>query len=330
LDRRRDAVSISIQGAAGQGAKQFPPAIGERFQEEDRETCEASGSEGKIRLTTEAVHQAQVAVPFLKFGRDKRGYETTALVHAVRRQGRSRHNVLYWFRTPPGVKVGRPALDEAAIRWIEDQNPDIEFDWPKILEAKPPVSPPSEERTRQSRRERPGRQASRRPPVGSRPGREPAPEAVAEEAAAESPGPDEVAEDQLPSDDDVVEAVQQITHPEAEEAMEAPAMPIEHAAAPEDLTRLRARFAELLARIAERGGTPERVEELRRQAEALNPDAWVTEEETQKGLAEFGPRLREIRLALGLRSRRRRRGGRRRRSGPETGPEPSDGGGEAA
>ncbi len=154
--------------------------------------------------------------------------------------------------------------------------------------------------------------------------------AVAEEAGAQSPGPNEDAEDQLPSDDDVVEAVQQITHPEAEEPMEAPAMPIEQAAAPEDLTRLRARFAELLARIAERGGTPERVEELRRQAEALNPDTWVTEEETRKGLAEFGPRLREIRLALGLRSRRRRRGGRRRRSGPETGPAPGDGGGEAA
>ena len=44
--------------------------------------------------------------------------------------------ILYWFRTPPGVKVGRPALDEEAIRWIEEHNPDIEFDWPKILEAK--------------------------------------------------------------------------------------------------------------------------------------------------------------------------------------------------
>jgi hypothetical protein len=79
----------------------------------------------------------------LRFTRDKRGYETTLLVHTVRRNGRSRQRILYWFRTPPGVKVGRPALDEEAIRWIEEHNPDIEFDWPKILEA--PRSSPAHE-----------------------------------------------------------------------------------------------------------------------------------------------------------------------------------------
>ena len=108
-------------------------------------------------------------------------------------------------------------------------------------------------------------------------------------------------------------------------------MPIEQAAGPEDLTRMRARYAELLTRIAERGGTPERIESLRAQAEALNPDTWVTDEEARKGLAEFGPKLREIRLALGLRRRRSRRGGRRRRSGPDPGvPQSSEGGGEAS
>ena len=64
-------------------------------------------------------------MPFLRFTRDKRGYETTSLVHAVRHGGRSRQRILYWFRTPPGVKVGRPALDEDAIRWIEEHNPDL-------------------------------------------------------------------------------------------------------------------------------------------------------------------------------------------------------------
>ena len=264
-------------------------------------------------------------MPFLKFGRDRRGYETTSLVHAIRRQGKPRHKVLYWFRTPPGVKVGRPALDEAAIRWIEEQNPDIEFDWPKILESKPPTATQPEPRSRQIRRERPGqRQAARRPPLADQGGSGP--------AAAEPPpanGLDVDTDGELPSEPDIVEAVQQITHPEAEEAIQPPAMPIEQAAGPEDLTRLRARYAELLARIAERGGSPERIEALRAQAEALNPDAWVTEEETQKGLAEFGTRLREIRLALGIRRRRSRRGGRRRRGGAEPGPTSGEGGGEA-
>ena len=268
-------------------------------------------------------------MPFLKFGHDKRGYETTALVHAIRRHGRSGHKVLYWFRTPQGVKVGRPALDEAAIRSIEEQNPDIEFDWPKILEAKPPVVQPAEPRSRQNRRDRPGQ----RQPVR----RSSSPEHAAQGPAAEVPtgeppvdAADVNLEGEAPSEADVVEAVQQITHPEAEEPIEVPVMPIEQAAGPEDLTRLRARYAELLARIAERGGSPERIEALRAQAESLNPDTWVTDEEARQGLAEFGPRLREIRLALGLRRRRSRRGGRRRRNVPESGgPTSSEGSGEA-
>ena len=109
--------------------------------------------------------ETQIALPFLRFTRDKRGYETTSLVHAGRRDGRSRQRILYWFRTPPGVKVGRPALDEEAIRWIEEHNPDIEFDWPKILEAQPPAAPPPTTReiaaaaaieTRTARGPRPG------------------------------------------------------------------------------------------------------------------------------------------------------------------------------
>ena len=85
-------------------------------------------------------------MPFLRFTRDKRGYETTALVHAFRgRHGRTRQKLLYWFRTPPSVKVGRPALDEEAIRFIEEHNPEIDFDWQKILAATPPAAAPAED-----------------------------------------------------------------------------------------------------------------------------------------------------------------------------------------
>jgi hypothetical protein len=90
----------------------------------------------------------------------------------------------------------------------------------------------------------------------------------------------------------------------------------------EQLIRFRARHAELQARIIERGGEPARVEDLRTQAETLNPDTWVTIEEAQKGLAEFEQKTRELRAALGLRRRRRsRRGGRRRRAGSASQPE---------
>ena len=115
---------------------------------------------------------------------------------------------------------------------------------------------------------------------------------------------------------DVAEAFEQLTHPDTEELVEPPSMPVEQSLGREDLTRLRARYAELLARIAERGGTPERIEALRAQAEPLNPDTWVTDDEVRQGIESFEPKIRDLRAALGLRRRRRsRRGGRRRRGG---------------
>ncbi len=128
---------------------------------------------------------------------------------------------------------------------------------------------------------------------------------------------------------EIAQAFEQLTHPEAEEAVEPPAMPVEQQVGREQLTRLRARYAELLTRIAERGGDVERIEALRAQAESLNPDTWVTEEEVRQGIDSFEPKIRDLRAALGLRRRRRsRRGGRRRRGGageggapPAAGPE---------
>ncbi len=70
---------------------------------------------------------------FLRFTRDRRGYENTFLLHAA--QPGERPRVLYWYRSAPGVRVGRPALDEDAIRTIEEQHPGVDFDWPQILEV---------------------------------------------------------------------------------------------------------------------------------------------------------------------------------------------------
>jgi hypothetical protein len=306
-------------------------------------------------------------LPFLRFTRDKRGYETTSLVYASRQRGRARQRILYWFRTPPGVKVGRPALDEEAIRWIEEHNPDIEFNWQKILEAQPPPAPPPDDGRNRRKSERSGRDArdgrdgrsgrpNRRredqPP--SRPAASPpppssnAPAVVVDSEAAElhvpalssawveeeqtsfedvpredasplddvPPGEDAAASEDMPA----IEALEQLTHPDAEELPPAAGPPIESIVGKEQLIRLRARYAELQARITERGGEAARVEELRAKAGTLNPDTWVTEEEARAGLQEFDVRIRDLRLALGLRPRRRsRRGGRRRRRGGQSG-----------
>jgi ribonuclease E len=144
--------------------------------------------------------------------------------------------------------------------------------------------------------------------------------------------PEPELEPDLESEPEIALAFEQLTHPETEEVGEPPAMPVEQQVGREQLTRLRARYAELLTRISERGGDAERVEALRAQAESLNPDTWVTEEEVRQGVDAFEPKIRDLRAALGLRRRRRsRRGGRRRRGGggesgapPAAGPE--DGG----
>ena len=89
------------------------------------------------------------------------------------------------------------------------------------------------------------------------------------------------------------------------------------------LIRLRARYAELQARITERGGDPERIAALRVESESLNPDTWVTGDEARKGLEAFEGKIRDLRAALGLRRRRRSRRGRRGGSGGAAPAEPS-------
>jgi hypothetical protein len=89
-------------------------------------------------------------VPFLKFSRDKRGYENFYLVESANR-GKPRTRLLYWFRTPPNIKVGRTPFDADMRRALEQQNPDVLFDWDAIVRT--PIPPPSDtERWRERRR----------------------------------------------------------------------------------------------------------------------------------------------------------------------------------
>jgi hypothetical protein len=225
--------------------------------------------------------------------------------------------------------VGRPALDEQAIRWIEEHNPDIEFDWPKILEAQPPLVPAKESgRPRDEGRNRRPRRDRERPRDA-----QPQQPVALKEPEATTPGPgidpgslELESEPETLEAEPVAEALEQLTHPDAEEEIDPPAMPVEQNLGREQLTRLRARYAELLARIVERGGDSERIEALRTQAESLNPDTWVTDDEVRQGIEAFEPKIRDLRAALGLRRRRRsRRGGRRRRgAGTGNAPLPAD------
>jgi hypothetical protein len=230
-----------------------------------------------------------------------------------------RTRVLYWFRTPPGVRVGRSALDEAAIRCIEESNPDVEFDWTKILNgqgAPEPVPMPA----LPPRRAEPERRAGRRP-VETRP---PAPLAV---AVAAPPVPQPPAGRELParrpepafSTPASPEPAMELADLRAEVLLrdDMPMTAAHGRLGPEGLLRLRARYAEMLARITERVPEPERRDELKSEAERLNPDTWVTDAEVTAGLEAYEAVLESLRGVVGQGRRRRRRGGQGREAEPD-------------
>jgi hypothetical protein len=83
-------------------------------------------------------------VPFLRVIRDKRGYETTYLMHWCREGNRQHSRILYVFRTPGGIRVGREALEADVLKQIEAQHPDIEFDWNAVFHNQQVVEPSTE------------------------------------------------------------------------------------------------------------------------------------------------------------------------------------------
>jgi len=134
-------------------------------------------------------------VAFVRVNRDKRGYEQIYLMRGAGQRGKGgAPRVLYVFRTPPGLKVGREPFDESVRRALEEQNPGVHFDWPKLSVILPP--PPDVEYWRERRRaEKAAKQAQRQEERPQVPAREP----VASTAAQETE-PD----DDLTADDDEV------------------------------------------------------------------------------------------------------------------------------
>lgn len=88
---------------------------------------------------------------FLRFSRDKRGVDNFYLVQpTTNRRGKVRPRVLYWFRSPPDVKVGREPFDPDVRRALEAQNPDVTFDWRAIVET--PIPSADADKWRERRR----------------------------------------------------------------------------------------------------------------------------------------------------------------------------------
>src|SRR5690349_19270532 len=85
-------------------------------------------------------------------------------MHWYREGNRQHSRILYVFRSPGGVRVGRDPLDPDILRTIETQHPDIAFDWKVLRENQQVIEPALEQRRRRPRAAEGGEAAVARPP----------------------------------------------------------------------------------------------------------------------------------------------------------------------
>jgi len=118
-------------------------------------------------------------VPFIRFTRDKRGYESTVVMHTYRpASGPQRNRVLYLFRSPSNLKLGRHAMDAEVMEALEHTHPDLTFDWLALQRDQGAARIEARERSRAVPPPPPQRRPQTRP---SQPVSEPTPAAVVED-----------------------------------------------------------------------------------------------------------------------------------------------------
>jgi len=224
-------------------------------------------------------------VPFLRVIRDKRGYETTYLMHWFRDGNRQRSRVLYVFRTPGGVRVGRDPFDPEVLREIEARHPDIAFEWKAIRENQQVIEPAPEQRRRRPRSE------------------------------AAEPAPAQQGETAL--------AVAATAEPEAADRPRQIPSAIAGATADEQIAFLGEWYPVVRERIDKRVNDPARREALTALAERLNPSTWTDADQITTGLQQAGEALERLSRVFARRRRRGRRRPSTEPSTPPPSSEPS-------
>jgi len=208
-------------------------------------------------------------VPFLRVIRDKRGYETTYLMHWYREGSKQRSRILYVFRTPGGVRVGRNALEPEVLRQLQAQYSDIEFDWKAVLDNQQVIeSAPEPRRPRKRRR---------------------SDEGTATPAAAAAVAPAAAAS-----------ALQEPSAPRIPSA-------IEGTTDEEKRAFLRLWYDRIRERIPQRTTEPARIEALLALAERLNPEGWSDPEQIAGGLQTAAEALERLSRVFTKRRRRTRK-----------------------
>jgi hypothetical protein len=203
-------------------------------------------------------------------------------VHPRGRGGRGQR-LLYFFRTPPAIRVGRGAIDEEAIRLIEEHNPEVQFDWLRILKQAPEIKSSDAESAPR------GRGGDRAPDDRPRGG---------DRRAAQPPR-------RLPDAPPPVPAAVPDDLPPANEVEDNRETAVFQRLGPEALARVRARYAEIKARIAEHQMDEAQREQLCDTAERLNPDGWVTAADVNEGLEQYEAVYESIRAVVGHGRKRR-------------------------
>jgi hypothetical protein len=215
------------------------------------------------------------------------------------------------------VKVGRTALDDEALRRIEQQNPDLEFDWPKILKGggTPPVEPrPPFETRRPDRSARSGVRPQWRSAApgqsqwGQTPDQAPQVPQKADQGPEQPPPPPEE-RGQTPVQAPAPAQTERGLTPF--EGLPAEGTPAHERLGQDGVQRLRQRYADVRSRILERATDAQRRDELLATAERLNPDAWTTADEVTSALEQYEAVLASLRDVVGRKRRRRKRGSRR-------------------
>lgn len=222
-------------------------------------------------------------MPFLRVIRDKRGYETTYLMHWYREGSRQRSRILYVFRSPGGVRVGRGPLDHDMLREIEREYPDIEFDWPVVLENQQVIETNPEPRPRKRRRGEDDR------------GRAEAPEKPARQEESQPP------------------PQPRFTVPAA----------LAGATPDEQIAFLADWYPKIRERVQERTPDAARRETLLALVERLNSSSWTDADQITAGLGDAAEALERLSRVFAKRRRRSRKGRKPEGASPPETPPPS-------
>jgi hypothetical protein len=188
-------------------------------------------------------------------------------MHWFREGNRQHSKILYVFRSPGGVRVGRQPLEPETLRQIEAEHPDIAFDWKVVRDNEQVV-----EAAYEPRRRRPPRQ---------------------EESEAETPAP-------APA------PAKQAEVPAAPPRPTLPAK-IEGDTPDAQIVFLTELYPIVRERIPQRTPDPARQDVLFTLAERLNPAAWTDADQITTGLQQAAEALERLAHVFARRRRRPRK-----------------------